>query len=86
MSVEGSPFRVPLKAYRPEGVPIAMGLPGDSFTPRIIQTPQWTEVRLVSTYQGTVSSEDVYISIIWPKESMNLDRAQLMSFEVARQR
>ncbi|MGD1937695.1 MAG: hypothetical protein ACFCA4_09095 [Cyanophyceae cyanobacterium] len=82
--VEGTPVQVSLEAYRPEGLPIAMGLPEESFIPRVIQTPQWTEVRLVSSYQGAISSEKVYVSIIWPKESISLDKAQNMLFEETR--
>ncbi|MEM9770465.1 MAG: hypothetical protein AAF889_02485 [Cyanobacteria bacterium P01_D01_bin.73] len=86
VNVEGEISTISVKIYRPQVIPIAMGLPEDTFIPRITQMPQWTEVRLISAYQGKISSEEAYVSIVWPKEAMALNQAQKMLFEQARDR
>ena len=78
ISVEGEPMRVVLTPYQPEGVPIEMSFPKDLLTPVMNQGLRWTEVSLMNSYDGVIN-EDVYLTVVWPRETATVDQALEMA-------
>ena len=74
INMEGEPVTIALEPYQPEGVPIAMGLPEDSFAASVNPGLRWTEVRFVAN-AGGYTTESAYATIIWPKDPTSLQDA-----------
>ncbi|MGD1851205.1 MAG: hypothetical protein ACFCBU_11560 [Cyanophyceae cyanobacterium] len=87
--VEGEPVQVSLERFRPEGVPIEMGVTENSFVTRVDKTPRIARVRLSAGRQGQVTNDNARINIIWFKDLMgmdNIDDVEAWLFENSQER
>ncbi|MEM9246522.1 MAG: hypothetical protein AAGA67_12400 [Cyanobacteria bacterium P01_F01_bin.153] len=73
INLEGERVQVPLQRFRPDGVPIEMGVPENSFVTRVDTTPVMTRVRLSAGRNGQIINDDARINIIWFDDLMELD-------------
>ena len=77
ISVEGEPTTIALEAYQPEGIPIELAFPQESFKPDTTQGLRWTELRFLAGGGGYVT-EEAYVAVVWPRETATLNEALQM--------
>ncbi|MEM9771765.1 MAG: hypothetical protein AAF889_09255 [Cyanobacteria bacterium P01_D01_bin.73] len=73
INVEGERVRVPLRTYRPSGVPIEMGVPENSFVTKVDQRTAVTRVRLSAGRGGEVINDEARINIFWFEDIAGMD-------------
>ncbi|MEM6500509.1 MAG: hypothetical protein AAF685_01570 [Cyanobacteria bacterium P01_C01_bin.89] len=73
ISVEGESVQIPLRTYRPRGVPLEMGVPENSFVTAIEQRTALTRVRLSAGRGGQVISDEARINIFWFEDIAGMD-------------